>query len=184
MQTDITNVQLYFRCPVKWDEMEIINGATRYCSQCAKQVYDLTDAKQAEFMRILAENSNSICGRFRPEQMAPQQPAKIGLWKKWASAALVLIGINLLQGKASAQANKNNQPVQHDPSQEVRIDEPVGGSGTPGYDVSPSFPGGQQKFKDFMATHLRYREGMDEGNTFVQFIFFEYNGSASNSYKR
>lgn len=177
MNDKIINVQLQFKCPALWDEMEVICGTTRFCTHCAKQVYDFTDARQGEFVKMLAEGGNSVCGRFKSEQMAPQ-PLKLYGWQRWASAALLVLGVNLFQGKVFAQSTpaKTNQTVKEDPSQIIKIDEPVGVCGTPQYDEAPQFPGGDQNFFAFLDRNIKFSEGMKEGRMFIT-INVELDGS-------
>ncbi|RYE15121.1 MAG: hypothetical protein EOP51_27225, partial [Sphingobacteriales bacterium] len=105
MNNDIKNINLSFKCPVDYTSMTDIEGG-KFCNHCEKKVYDFTNSKADVFRQILAENNNSVCGRFTVEQMAVQQPAFNPAWKKWLSAAMVLIGINLWEGKALAQQGK------------------------------------------------------------------------------
>ncbi|WP_158825131.1 energy transducer TonB [Mucilaginibacter lacusdianchii] len=93
MPEEIKNVQLKFSCTENWNAMSDAAGG-RYCDKCQKKVYDFTDSKADEFQRILAENNYNVCGRFTKQQMAAQ-PVVLPFWKKWLSAAMVLIGINI-----------------------------------------------------------------------------------------
>ncbi len=106
MTKPITNAQLKFNCPVNWDSMEDTVGG-KNCHQCQKKVFDLTNCTQDQMDVILAQNNYNICAKFTAQQMAPQ-PINISFWKKWASAAIVLLGFNLFNNKAVAQ---NNIPV-------------------------------------------------------------------------
>lgn len=101
MSNDIQNIQLRFSCPESWDNMTP-NSNGRYCDKCNKTVHDFTNSKVEEFRAIVAENNNGFCGRFRIDQMAAV-PVALPLWKRWLSAALVLIGINLFACKSNTK---------------------------------------------------------------------------------
>jgi hypothetical protein len=119
MKNPITNAQLKFNCPVDWDSMEDTAGG-KNCHQCQKKVFDLTNCSQDEMDVILAQNNYKICAKFSSQQLAPQ-PINFPFWKKWATAAVVLLGFNLFNGKAVAQntssiveqkgSSSNNKPI-------------------------------------------------------------------------
>ncbi|QJD95094.1 hypothetical protein HH214_03975 [Mucilaginibacter robiniae] len=100
MKEEIKNVQLRFSCSENWNEMPKAEGG-RYCDKCQKKVYDFTDSKVADFQRILAENNHNVCGRFTRQQMHVQ-PVILPFWKKWLSAAMVILGINLTNCKSNS----------------------------------------------------------------------------------
>jgi len=99
MADEIKNIQLKFSCNANWEAM-IPDGNGRFCKKCQKKVYDFTDTKAAEFQQILAENKYQVCGRFSMQQMATE-PILLPKWKKWLSAALILIGITLTHCKSN-----------------------------------------------------------------------------------
>lgn len=138
----------------------------KYCSHCHKKVYDLTNSKQDVFLKLLAENNNSICGGFRQEQMASKHIASPA-WKKWLSAALVLVGINVLNNKTFAQG----APLKiANPSATTK--EPdifVGGIGTTSASIMPEFPGGDEAFVAFLAKNIHYTKAMKNGRVIISF---------------
>jgi len=97
-----------FTCRKNWDDMIAVDGG-RFCNVCNKKVYDFTDARVQQFLQILAENDNRICGRFRSSQLLP---LKVPAWKKWLSAALLLVGINTFHNKVNAQVLDSIQAKQ------------------------------------------------------------------------
>ncbi len=103
MEKPIINAQLKFNCPVHWDSMEDTHGG-KNCHQCQKKVFDLTNCSQHEMDIILIQNNHKICAKFSSQQLAPQQ-TNYTFWKKWLSAAMVLLGFNLFNSKAIAQNN-------------------------------------------------------------------------------
>ena len=173
MSQEIKNIRLNFSCDADWEGMGTINGL-KHCDQCQKKVYDFTDAKQNEFLKILAENNNKVCGRFSAEQMAPTLP--VGpLWKKWASAAMVLLGINIFYQKADAQSLKPHAVKQSLPASKTEM---VVGDIAPPYDSMPEFPGGMDKFNNFLLKNLHFEKGMKSGRVIISFMINK-NGSLS-----
>jgi hypothetical protein len=161
MGEQIKNISLKFSCNADWDSMKSINGI-KYCDHCQKKVYDFTDAKQHEFLKILAENNNNVCGRFLPEQMA-RKHSSLPAWKKWLSAAMVLVGINVLNNRADAQ-DVNSQTAKQSTT---KIDSnAVFGGVDP---IQPRFPGGMSAYKDFLLKNIHYDKGMLNGKVLVYF---------------
>ncbi len=91
MPENITQIKLKFSCGENWDAMHAVENGGRHCDQCHKVVYDFTNSKADEFRKILAENNYNVCGRFTSNQMAAKP---FPFWKRWVSAAMVLIGFN------------------------------------------------------------------------------------------
>ncbi|MES2279421.1 MAG: energy transducer TonB [Bacteroidota bacterium] len=168
MYPEINNIRLKFRCEVAWNSMTGTDGK-KFCNACQKTVYDFTDAKQQEFLQILAENGNNICGRFGADQMAPA-PIRMPVWQKWVSAALVLIGINLFNTKAHAQG----MPVR--PTKQLQKDIFNGFVAT---ENMAEFKGGQGAFMKFMSKHIQYKKGAVNGKVFAQFMV-KKDGTLSN----
>jgi hypothetical protein len=164
MSEQIKNIRLTFSCPIDWDSMDALNDG-RYCSHCHKKVYDFTTAGQQEFLKILAENHNNICGRFRLEQMAPAKHSFLPGWKKLASAAMVFIGINVFNNKVEAQSTKLKITNQNTQAKEADIF--VGGIGS--METNPEFPGGYEGFAYFLKKNLHYKKGMVDGRVIVTF---------------
>jgi len=170
MENKIENIRLKFNCPAAWEDMTVLDGG-RYCKLCEKKVYDFTDAKRDEFLKILFENGGSVCGRFRAEQAAPLVDKSFP-WKKWISAALVLVGINIFNNKAEAQKIKLK------PSSEANIDNPAIISGMIDQ-IMPQFQGGIDSFHRFLSKNLHYNKGMKNGKVVASFTV-QKNGRISN----
>lgn len=162
MDNKIKNISLKFNCPSDWNSMKSVEDG-KFCDHCQKTVYDFTDAKQAEFLTILAENSGNICGRFRQEQMTPA-PIKFPAWKKWVSAALVLVGINVFNNKAGAQTTKASQ------SKTVAAPKPETIVLGMAIQKDASFPGGFDGLTRFVQKNLHYTTGMKDGRVIALFI--------------
>ncbi len=170
MADEIKNIQLKFSCNVNWETMPP-DGNGRFCSHCQKKVYDFTDSRAAEFAQIMAANNYNICGRFTQQQLAPQ-PIQIPVWKRWISAAIVLLGINIFSPKAEAQKAKTDTANTESNAQ----DAVFGGVS----DTDPIYPsGGQEKFKEFIAQHLNKTKTPFKGRIMVTFLV-EKDGALTN----
>jgi len=181
MNEPIKNISLKFSCDADWDAMSFVDGV-KHCEHCHKKVYDFTDTKQHEFLMILAENNNNICGRFSTAQMAPKH-INLPAWKKWASAAVFLIGINIFSDKADAQNIKPKTTKQNISLKDtdIVVGEPTafGGRNTPAFDHLPEYPGGPQSFLKFVIKNLHYTKEMINGKVIVSFDV-NVNGKLSN----
>lgn len=165
----IENVKLNFTCTENWDAMTQTLGG-RHCDKCNKTVHDFTNSKVEEFRAIMAENNHSICGRFSKEQMAP---VVVRGWRKWVSAVLVLIGFHFFFKKADAQTAKIKNH-----KQTKAEDIPINGMVLEP-EAMPSFPGGIEKFHEFISKTLNPNRivGM-KGREVVSFMV-EKNGTLS-----
>jgi len=159
MQSDIKNVTLGFKCDADWNSMPAANGG-RHCNSCQKTVYDFTNAKANEFLQILSENNNNVCGRFKAEQV---DAICIPAWQRWTSAALVLLGINLFHGKTYAQV-KIKKADQH----ALNLPDDI----YTGKIVAPlaEFPGGHKALLKFISGNIRYSKDVVHGKLVVSFI--------------
>lgn len=101
MEDQIKNARLSFTCNQDWEGMRP-DADGRFCSSCQKKVYDLRNKNTAYFIKIMQENNNGICGRFRLEQMAQPKSANSNTWKGWLIAGLAILGLNSCKPKKSA----------------------------------------------------------------------------------
>ncbi|WP_342645873.1 energy transducer TonB [Mucilaginibacter sp. CSA2-8R] len=161
MADEIKNIKLKFNCNENWEAMPLSDGG-RFCNKCKKKVYDFTDSHATEFAQIMAENNYNICDRFTQQQLAPR-PVQIPAWKKWLSAAVVLLGINLFNHKAEAQKAKDNKTTTENNTQNATF-----GGVT---DTDPQYPnGGPEKFKEFIAQHLNKTQTPFKGRITITFV--------------
>ncbi|NCD71443.1 energy transducer TonB [Mucilaginibacter agri] len=185
MPEDITSVKLKFSCQENWNAMQPVEGG-RNCDTCQKKVYDFTNSKADEFRRILAENNNNVCGRFTVNQTVYKQQL-FPFWKKWVSAAMVLIGFSFWGERSVAQGVKQGkQKIVFPPpvvtgDVEVRpvkkIKQPssstVGQSeyltGIVG-EPQPEFVGGDAALSKFLTKNIRYIKGTPNGRVIASFV--------------
>jgi len=92
MEDQIRNARLSFTCNQEWEKMKPDQDG-RFCESCQKKVYDLSDKNAAYFIQIMRENNNSVCGRFRAEQINMPVRSNIVGWRGWLMAMLAAIGI-------------------------------------------------------------------------------------------
>lgn len=64
----LTEKHFAFICPMNWDDMEV-SGNGRFCAQCQKQVFDLTNCSIDE-VAALQRKHGSICGSIRVARAA------------------------------------------------------------------------------------------------------------------
>jgi len=164
MNQQTITAQLKFNCSANWDDMDSAVGG-KNCHLCHKKVYDFTNSNQDEFDLVLIENNHNICGRFNHEQLLHSTKI-LPFWKKWASAAIVLLGFNLFNGKTIAQnvkvlINKNN--INYTPLPKDFLGEVVMLT----YDTLPQFPGGVEALNAFLEKHISFKD--DKEITYVQF---------------
>lgn len=164
MSEQIKNISLKFSCPVNWERMADLNGA-KYCDQCHKKVYDFTNANEQEFLKILAENGNNLCGRYHQAQMAPKFIIA-SKWKKWLSAAVVLVGINIFNNRAEAQNVKIKATDAKSKSMQPDI---ILGGISDSNETMPDFPGGLTAFASFLSKNIHYTKSMKSGRVFISF---------------
>ena len=196
MSGEIKNVKLNFSCSEIWDAMPQANGG-RHCDKCQKKVYDFTNSKADEFRQIMAENNYSICGRFTKKQVH-EEIIVASLWKKWISAAMVLIGFSFFTNNAVAQKVKH-KIAKH----KVKFTKPtlsIGDVAVPVTDkytakaitninneevfggvneIFPEFPGGNEKLYAFITKNLDQSKSFKPGRVNITFVV-EKNGSLSN----
>lgn len=159
MKSELQNVKLAFTCRENWDEMAAVDGG-RFCNACNKKIYDFTDTKVQQFLQILAENDNQICGKFRANQTQPSYK-HASIWTKLLSATLVFIGINACDrpkmGKYMPPHNKAN-------SETVCTT-------TLGIPIMPQaeFPGGKDSLSKFLQQHIRYYKTDMQGKVIASF---------------
>jgi len=86
-------------CHASWDDMTG-DDRSRFCSQCAKQVYNLSGLSREEAERLVQESEGPMCVRFyrRADGTILTEDCPVGLWdvrtrfaRLWAGA-LAMIG--------------------------------------------------------------------------------------------
>jgi protein TonB len=166
MNQEITNIRLQFACNKNWDNMTDADMG-KYCHDCKKIVYDFTDAKQNEFLAIMAQNNNNVCGKFRMDQLT-QQPTLMPVWKKWLSAAMILIGINIFNNKAQAQKVDTAITIDERILSDTKSSDTNRVFGIVNYE--PQFPGGLAALLKFLKDNIQYKKGIIDGRVLITLI--------------
>ncbi|WP_158825132.1 energy transducer TonB [Mucilaginibacter lacusdianchii] len=192
MSEEIKNIQLQFSCSANWNAMEEKDG-DQYCSHCQKTVYDFTNSKVNEFRAILAENNYQVCGRFTHQQLHVQ-PVVLPFWRKWISAAMMLIGFHLFAcntnkpiGKIKIDKNTFVDDTHTIEAGTAPLNEllptkkPIAKADNKIYEnveIMPEFAGGMDKFYSYISTHLHIKEDFS-GRVIAGFVI-EKNGRITN----
>ena len=106
-------------CEVPWDSMQG-NERVRFCDQCSKNVYNISDVSETEAMKLLIDNEGKVCismlkradGTIVSDNCPPLlRPVRNG-YRKLAAvcSALIAFGCNHLTAIA-ADDNKSNEKV-------------------------------------------------------------------------
>ncbi len=160
MNQEITNIRLQFACTKNWDNMTAAD-AGKFCHDCKTIVYDFTNVKQNEFLTIMAQNNNNVCGKFRKEQLA-LQPVFMPVWKKLLSAAMILIGINIFNNKAQAQTKAATAAEQHTSPDSNKLFGMITTN-------DPKFLGGPEALSKFLLNNIQYKDGIIDGRVILVF---------------
>jgi TonB family protein len=109
----ILNVRLR-ACAEDWQQMTP-TAQGHYCAQCSRTVLDFTEATQPELeAAFLNSPDGRVCGRFRAEQLAPEQPEplprRVALrprQRRFLVALLLVCGLGLSAREAVGQVRKS-----------------------------------------------------------------------------
>jgi hypothetical protein len=125
----IKDIRIDKPCSENWQNMDSRSGA-RFCRSCRKEVFDFTDKTDADLQRLIAEQGNSICGRFRRSQINPRPlqadnrraPLTDLFRKVAASAATLLIMYSAGQAANPADPLAHRMENHADPPQQKSVD--------------------------------------------------------------
>jgi TonB family protein len=196
----ILNIRLQ-ACHEDWQQMTP-TAQGRHCAQCQRTVLDFTQATQQELEAAFRTSPDGrVCGRFQPQQLAPEQPEplprRVALrprQRKFLVALLLVCGLGLSAREAVGQVRKalpattpTKMYLPQLPSNEKGIPDksalssaestdsaplPVFGS----VEQMPVFKGGTDALMKFIATSFhRPTEAPEtlEGRIFVKFMITE-----------
>ena len=176
----ILNVRLR-ACQEDWQQMTP-TAQGRHCAQCSRTVLDFTQATQPELeAAFLASPDGRVCGRFQPEQLAPEQPAplprRVALrprQRKFLVALLLVCGLGLSAREAVGQLIFCAKPAQielFEPIADVTaaalgLESPSSFPSLPPVpfvgmvvEQMPEFKGGQKGVVSFLQQNLHYPDG-------------------------
>ena len=93
----LQNIKLSFKCPKQLNELQPCNGDW-YCDGCRKIVHDFRGMSEAQILDTFAKSEYKMCGMFDAGRI--EVLPKYGKWFKWASAAMVFLGLTSCHGTA------------------------------------------------------------------------------------
>jgi hypothetical protein len=180
-----TRIALSFKCPKQLNQLQPVNG-DYYCDGCKKAVHDFRGMTEAQVLNVIANNTRTTCGIFEAEHInvLPQIPK----WLKWASAAVLALGMTGIHERLFAQANKqpdslakNNvlllgkTAVYHPAQNSSKETTTLVGAIAAGSEAS--FRGGENALKKYIYQHLKNPKGFT-GKSIAVFTI-EKDGSLS-----
>jgi len=130
----INQLSIAAPCPVGWDTMQG-DDKVRYCRQCEKNVYDLSEMTSAEIIQLIQEKEGQFCAQLfrRHDGTVITADCPVGLrlrmWKRlrksmaWAASIFAMIflpgcpmgGGNMRSPKEYWVAPLSPQPIDKNP---------------------------------------------------------------------
>jgi len=90
------NIKLSSRCPKQLNELQPCNGDW-YCDGCKKIVYDFRGMTEEQVIAGFAKNNYKMCGIYDAGRI--QVLPRYGKWFRWASAAMLFLGLTSCHSK-------------------------------------------------------------------------------------
>ena len=153
----LQNISLTFKCPKQLNQLQPANGDW-YCNGCQKIVRDFRGMNEQQILEILRSNNQQTCGIFEADRIKVLR--QLPKWLKWASAAMVFLGLTSCQKQlTNTHAIDNPTPQKTD---SVYINDITAGEIMLGQvaETEPTFPGGADSLTKYMHHHLKNREGI------------------------
>jgi TonB family protein len=155
----LQKIKLSFKCPKQLNELQPCNGDW-YCDGCNKIVHDFRGMSEVQILGIISCGQHP-CGIFEPNriEVLPQQ----NKWLRWASAAMLALGLTSCYNMAIGQTEK---PINIQKNATIDTAEIVAG----GMVVikQPEFEGGDDALRKYLYTNLKNPKGL-YGKTIVAF---------------
>ena len=164
------NIALSFKCPKQLNQLHPVNG-DYYCDGCQKTVHDFRGMTEAQVLEAMSKSARQTCGIFESERITvlPQIPR----WLKWASAAMVALGMtacdDAVMGKPIKQENPQNPTNRQVKTPDYFLGDVV--------EVEPSPVGGMDAFYKYLNKAIKNPKAIS-GRAIVTFTI-EGDGSAS-----
>lgn len=144
-------------CPVSWDTMQG-DDRVRYCGQCEKNVYDLSEMTSSEIIQLIQEKEGQVCAQLyrRPDGSVITADCPVGLrlrfWKRlrkrmaWAASIFAMIFLPGCPGGGNLRRPPNEAltPLLHRPATPTDANPPVLGKVMPA-DLLNAPPADEQK---------------------------------------
>ncbi len=102
-------------CHEDWNKMTPEEQG-RFCASCQKVVYDFTRATEEEFNELVAEKGK-VCGRFREDQIASNEPVEKPFWTTFrkyvaSTGAVILFKMLTVQSSFAQTVNTGGKGVE------------------------------------------------------------------------
>jgi hypothetical protein len=181
----ILNVQLN-ACHEDWQQMTPV-ALGHHCAQCDRVVVNFTTATQADLAAAFQSSPDRrVCGRFRPEQLAPRPLLRQKL-RRFLVALVLVCGLGLSGQEAWAQVLYcSKAPIEFasisklsaeaiglshaSPTAEQNSDNQKDVVWGMVVEQMPEFAGGQVALASYLQKNLRYPKGAtSRGRIFVTF---------------
>jgi hypothetical protein len=144
----LNGISLAFRCPKAFNKLKPCSGGW-YCNGCHKLVHDFRGKPENEIQLIFNAQGENLCGLFEADRI--QISTALPKWRKWLSAAVLAIGFTgLHQTLMAQQLSKSDSLALTEPKASTINSNDIFGV----MEEPASFPGGLEKFRKYIATHL------------------------------
>jgi hypothetical protein len=93
-QIPLSKISIASPCTAAWDDMEG-DDTTRFCGQCSKYVYNLSEMAEADAQALVDEREGKICARFyqRPDGTMLTDDCPVGVSAARKRIALISGGV-------------------------------------------------------------------------------------------
>jgi TonB family protein len=168
------NIQLSFKCPKALDELKPCQS-NWYCDGCKKMVYDFRGMGEKQILQAFEQSGQKLCGVYDADRIriVPQKT----VWYKWATAAIMALGVTFLNGCNSNSTMGEIGKVRMLPPKDTIHELQTVGMIMPLYS-RPEFPGGENGLAKYFGRHIKNNEH-NQKRAFIQFTI-EKDGSITN----
>ncbi|TGE09619.1 energy transducer TonB [Hymenobacter fodinae] len=156
----ILNVKLN-TCQEDWQQMTPV-ALGHHCAQCDRVVINFTTSSQADLAAAFQNSPDGrVCGRFRPEQLAPRPLLRQKL-RRFLVALVLVCGLGLSGQEALAQVRKVAAKAQQVPDNWLGMV----------VEQMPKYKdGSQEALQKYIKQTLHYPSGAKaSGKIFISFI--------------
>jgi hypothetical protein len=107
-------IQIPKPCHEDWQQM-LPEDKGRHCLICQKTVIDFTQLTDAEILSFFKQKPVGVCGRFRPEQLAPKPVAEVTQTPRWKMYLLALSATLAMKTMLTETAKAQTPVEQREP---------------------------------------------------------------------
>lgn len=107
-------IQIPKPCHEDWQQMTPEDKG-RHCLVCQKTVIDFTQLTDTEILSYFQQKPTGVCGRFRPEQLAPKPVAEVTQTSRWKMYLMALSATFALKTMLTETAKAQTPVEQREP---------------------------------------------------------------------